>query len=205
MFCLDPSSSISSAPRAFTPSVRRGIGIEAEDFRLSPTASSDWFSFHLLHNNQSLLRSYWSLRRSIFCTEQLVFQSTDRDELDQRAYPIAALHHGNSPIDVVGVVRIVETQPHHWFGGRLGVHRSFRSHNQIGKGLIWKAVTTANGWGCQCFQAAVQIQNVRFFQRLHWSSLEEMDIHGIRHHLMQADLNYYTASAERRPAEAITA
>ena len=83
--------------------------------------------------------------------------------------------------------------------------RSFRSHNQIGKGLIWKAVTTANGWGCQCFQAAVQIQNVRFFQRLHWSSLEEMDIHGIRHHLMQADLNYYIPSAERRPAEAITA
>ena len=49
---------------------------------------------------------------------------------------------------------------------RLGVHSDFRRHHQIGKGLIWKAVTTANGWGCDRFLATVQIQNVRFFRRL---------------------------------------
>ena len=210
VFCLDPSSrgigrSISSAPSLFTPSVRAGIGIDADDFRLSPTASSDRFSFHLLRPDSPLIAGYWSLRRSIFCREQNVFERSDRDELDAVAWPIAALQHGppspdaDDDVDVVGVVRIVETEPRLWYGGRLGVHSDFRRHNQIGKGLIWKAVTTANGWGCDRFMATVQIQNVRFFRRLHWASIEELEIRGIRHHLMQADLNYYAPSRERRP------
>jgi len=176
--CLDPSSrgigrSKSSAPHLFTPSVRCGIGIDADDFRLSPTASSDRFTFHLLRADSYLIRGYWSLRRSIFCSEQHVFEDSDRDELDAIAYPIAALHHSSDSehddadeTNVVGVVRIVETEPRHWYGGRLGVHSDFRRHNQIGKGLIWKAVTTANGWGCDRFCATVQIQNVRFFSPL---------------------------------------
>ena len=214
VFCLDPSSrgigrSLSSAPSLFTPSVRAGIGIDADDFRLSPTASSDRFSFHLLRPDSPLISGYWSLRRSIFCEEQHVFEQSDRDELDRIACPIVALHHGCEPeleqgrleedgpnedgpeAQVVGVVRIVETEPRLWYGGRLGVHSDFRRHNQIGKGLIWKAVTTANGWGCDRFLATVQIQNVRFFRRLHWASIEELEIRGIRHHLMQADLAYY--------------
>ena len=211
MFCLDPSSegigrSVSSAPRLFTPSVRSGIGIDAEDFQLSPTACSDRFSFHLLRSDSNLMHGYWRLRRSIFCREQNVFERSDRDELDAVAWPIAALQHGTAPldgdddVDVVGVVRIVETEPRLWYGGRLGVHSSFRRHNQIGKGLIWKAVTTANGWGCDRFLATVQLQNVRFFRRLHWTSIEEMEIRGLRHHLMQADLNYYVPAKQQRPS-----
>jgi putative N-acetyltransferase (TIGR04045 family) len=205
MFFIDPSShdigrSPSSAPASFTPSVRWGIGIDADDFRLSPTASSDRFSFHLLRNRSSLIDGYWQLRSEIFCEEQHLFEISDLDELDERAYPIAAVHHGeNHGGQVVGVVRIVEQSPRLWYGGRLGVHHAFRRHNQIGKGLIWKAVTTANGWGCDRFLATVQIQNVRFFQRLHWSSIDELEIQGIRHHLMEADLPYYLPSGERRP------
>ena len=209
--CLDPSSrgigrSFSSAPHLFTPSVRAGIGIDADDFRLSPTASSDRFTFHLLRADASLIQGYWSLRRNIFCSEQHLFEESDRDELDAIAYPIAALHHISEPdhdegaeTDVVGVVRIVETKTRLWHGGRLGVHADFRRHNQIGKGLIWKAVTTANGWGCDRFLATVQIQNVRFFRRLHWTSIDQLEIRGIRHHLMEADLNYYLPSCEQRP------
>jgi putative N-acetyltransferase (TIGR04045 family) len=205
MFFIDPSShdigrSPSSAPASFTPSVRWGIGIDADDFRLSPTASSVRFSFHLLRNRSSLIDGYWQLRSAIFCEEQHLFETSDLDELDERAYPIAAVHHGeNHGGQVVGVVRIVEQSPRLWYGGRLGVHHAFRRHNQIGKGLIWKAVTTANGWGCDRFLATVQIQNVRFFQRLHWSSIDELEIQGIRHHLMEADLPYYLPSGERRP------
>ena len=205
MFFIDPSShdigrSPSSAPASFTPSVRWGIGIDADDFRLSPTASSDRFSFHLLRNRSSLIDGYWQLRSAIFCEEQHLFETSDLDELDERAYPIAAVHHGeNHGGQVVGVVRIVEQSPRLWYGGRLGVHHAFRRHNQIGKGLIWKAVTTANGWGCDRFLATVQIQNVRFFQRLHWSSIDELEIQGIRHRLMEADLPYYLPSGERRP------
>jgi len=207
MFFIDPSShdigrSHSSSPASFTPSVRWGIGIDADDFRLSPTASSDRFTFHLLRPNSSLINGYWELRSAIFCEEQDLFEATDRDELDDGAYPITALHHGASHCgQVVGVVRIVEQQPRVWYGGRLGVHREFRRHNQIGKGLIWKAVTTAHGWGCDRFLATVQIQNVRFFQRLHWSSIDELEIKGIRHHLMEADLSYYQPATERRPSE----
>lgn len=205
MFFIDPSSldigrSFSSAPASFTPSVRWGIGIDADDFRLSPTASSDHFSFHLLRSKSPLMQGYWQLRSAIFCEEQHLFEATDRDHLDGHAYPIAAIHHGSSHSgQVVGVVRIVEQRPRLWYGGRLGVHRDFRRHNQIGKGLIWKAVTTAHGWGCDRFLATVQIQNARFFRRLHWTSIDELDIQGIRHHLMEADLHYYVPSQERRP------
>ena len=207
MFFIDPSShdigrSHSSSPASFTPSVRWGIGIDADDFRLSPTASSDRFTFHLLRPNSLLINGYWELRSAIFCEEQHLFEATDRDELDDGAYPITAIHHGSSHCgQVVGVVRIVEQQPRIWYGGRLGVHAEFRRHNQIGKGLIWKAVTTAHGWGCERFLATVQIQNVRFFQRLHWSSIDELEIKGIRHHLMEADLSYYLPALERRPHE----
>ena len=207
MFFIDPSShdigrSHSSSPASFTPSVRWGIGIDADDFRLSPTASSDRFTFHLLRPNSLLINGYWELRSEIFCEEQHLFEATDRDELDDGAYPITAIHHGSSHCgQVVGVVRIVEQQPRIWYGGRLGVQREFRRHNQNGKGLIWKAVTTAHGWGCDRFLATVQIQNVRFFQRLHWLSIDELEIKGIRHHLMEADLSYYLPALERRPHE----
>ncbi len=205
MFFIDPNSldigrSPSSAPSAFTPSVRWGLGIDADDFRLSPTTSSDRFSFHLLRPGAPLLSGYWELRSAIFCEEQHLFECHDRDDRDAIAYPIAAIAHGASRAGgVVGVVRIVEESPGLWYGGRLGVDADFRRYNQIGKGLIWKAVTTAHGWGCERFLATVQIQNVRFFQRLHWQSIEAIEIRGVPHHLMQADLAYYQPSRERRP------
>lgn len=209
MVFIDPSShdigrSSSSAPAAFTPSVRWGIGVDADDFRLSPTASSDRFSFHLLRQRSPLLDAYWELRSAIFCQEQHLFEASDRDDQDAIATPIAAINHSPVPQSqsgkVVGVVRILEAKPRLWYGGRLGVHYDFRRHNQIGKGLIWKAVTTAHGWGCDRFLATVQIQNVRFFQRLHWDSIEAIEIRGVQHHLMQADLSYYQPAREQRPA-----
>jgi putative N-acetyltransferase (TIGR04045 family) len=205
MFFIDPSSheigrSTSSAPAAFTPSVRGGIGVDAEDFRLSPTANSERFSFHLLRARSPLLASYWKLRGDIFCQEQHLFEASDRDELDEIAYPIVAINHTLGLGQAVGVVRILEQSPRVWYGGRLGVDVNFRRHNQIGKGLIWKAVTTAHGWGCDRFLATVQQQNVRFFQRLHWQVIEELVIRGVAHQLMQADLSYYQPARECRPA-----
>ncbi len=190
-----------SAPAAFTPSVRFGIGVDAEDFRLSPTTHSGLFSFHLLQTTSPLMKGYWQLRSTIFCQEQHLFEEHDRDDRDDHAYPIAAIYPGAAQFSgVVGVVRILEEQAGIWYGGRLGVLDNYRRQNQIGKGLIWKAVTTAHGWGAQRFLATVQLQNVRFFERLHWHSLESMDIRGVRHHLMEADLAYYEPASQRRPA-----
>jgi len=143
------------------------------------------------------IKAYFALRQRIFCEEQHLFEDTDVDNIDAIAYPIIALE--NHTHQVVGIVRIYEPEPGLWYGGRLGTHPDYRKGWQIGKGLIEKAVTTANTWGCRQFLATVQLQNVRFFQRLHWASLEEMNLCDRLHHLMEADLNYYPAGNEPRP------
>ena len=142
------------------------------------------------------IEAYFLLRQQIFCQEQGIFKTSDRDEYDSIAYPIVAINNNNQ---VVGVVRIYETKPRLWYGGRLGVHPKYRRGWTIGKGSIEKAVTTANAWGCDRFLATVQLPNVRFFQRLHWNSIEEINICDRPHHLMEADLDFYPPTNQPRP------
>ncbi len=158
------------------------------------------YSFQLALSKPNVA-DYFELRQQIFCEEQRLFQEHDRDTIDHSSYPIVAIAHTpDKPDQVVGVVRIYEDKPRLWYGGRLGVHPDFRRVGRIGKGLIQKAVTTANTWGCDRFLATVQLQNVRFFTRLHWHSLEEIEVLGHPHHLMEADLEYYPATDQVRPA-----
>jgi putative N-acetyltransferase (TIGR04045 family) len=161
-----------------------------------------------LANTPAELTAYFALRHQIFVEEQGLFTGSDVDDLDAIAYPIIAIPAVTSSVTpdyrpvsppVVGVVRIYETSPGYWYGGRLGTHPNYRQGWAIGKGLISKAVSTANTWGCKQFLATVQLQNVRFFQRLHWTSLSEMMIHGLPHHHMEADLNFYPPVNEPRP------
>jgi putative N-acetyltransferase (TIGR04045 family) len=154
-----------------------------------------------LARSPSDIEAYFQLRRLIFCQEQGLFQEDDQDEIDRIAYPIVAIDSDTHQI--IGVVRIYEPQPGIWYGGRLGTHPNFRKGWQIGKGLIYKAVTTANTWGCTQFLATVQLQNVRFFQRLHWQSLQEIILCDRPHHLMEADLTYYPPGTEVPPEQAI--
>ena len=163
------------------------------------------------------LRGYSALRRTIFCDEQSIFRDTDRDDFDDRAIPIVceSLLAGMEDA-VVGVVRIDEREPGLWYGSRLGVAADFRSVKRLspgvarrsrlpvyrglgalGAGLIYKAVSTAQAIGCHEFLATVQQQNARFFQRLHWEPLAEMDLFGLPHVKMRADLSYYP------PAESV--
>ncbi len=163
------------------------------------------------------LAGYWKLRSEIFCEEQQIFQHTDRDAYDKDAIPIVCetLIAGMGDA-VVGVVRIDEREPGVWYGSRLGVAADFRSVKKIspgvamrnhqpvyrglgalGAGLIYKAVSTAHALGCREFLATVQHQNARFFQRLHWEPLAEMELFGLKHVKMRADLGYY------KPAESV--
>ncbi|WP_083901780.1 MSMEG_0567/Sll0786 family nitrogen starvation N-acetyltransferase [Pseudanabaena sp. PCC 6802] len=156
----------------------------------------------------SEIEAYFDLRRAIFAQEQQLFSNNDDwDEIDRTAYPIVAIAIDTQK--VVGVVRIYQPEPGLWYGGRLGTHPEYRKGWEIGKGLIYKAVTTANAWGCDRFLATVQLQNVRFFQRLHWQSLEEVTICDRLHHLMEADLSYYPPDPSylsiTSPQEAINA
>ena len=142
------------------------------------------------------IEAYFLLRQQIFCQEQGIFENSDRDEYDSIACPIVAI---NDDKKVVGVVRIYETQTGFCYGGRLGVHPDSRRGWKIGKGLFNKAVTTANTWGCDHFLATVQLPNVRFFQRLHWQTIEEISICNLPHHFMEAELDFYPSTNQARP------
>lgn len=172
------------------------------------------FIFKIATNREDL-DGFHALRRRIFCEEQGLFQDHDRDEIDDAMIPIVckAMVAGMEDA-VVGVVRIDEREPGVWYGSRLGVAPEFRRlrrfspavpvRNQqpcyaglgaIGASLIYKAVSTANRIGCHEFLATVQQQNARFFQRLHWQPLGEIELHGLTHVKMRADLNHYLPAA----------
>lgn len=172
------------------------------------------FVFKLATERGDLV-DYHALRRRIFCDEQGIFESDDRDPIDEKAHAIVCktLIAGMED-QVVGVVRIDERKPGVWFGSRLGVAPEVRRVRHlspgvavrnlqpchaglgaIGAALIYKAVSTANAIGCHEFLATVQHQNARFFQRLHWEPVADLDLHGIRHVKMRADLSHYRPAA----------
>lgn len=133
-----------------------------------------------------------ALRRAVFCREQGLFGTDDRDEIDEAAIPIVALALWGVYADaVVGTVRIHEEAPGLWWGSRLAVCEHHRKVGALGSALIRLAVSSAHARGCTRFLAHVQTQNVLLFRRLHWTTLEEVDLHGRPHHRMEADLAYY--------------
>jgi len=133
-----------------------------------------------------------ALRRAVFCDEQGLFQRDDRDELDEVATTIVALSSFTIVAErVVGTVRIHEQAPGLWRGSRLAVAPDYRRVGAIGASLIRLAVSSAHALGCRRFLAHVQSQNALLFQRLRWRTLEEIELHGRPHHLMEADLAFY--------------
>ena len=139
------------------------------------------------------------LRREVFCVEQGLFNGDDWDEVDQtndsNRLLVAVSCMAGQPDEVLGTVRIHEALPGTWWGSRLAVRRDWRHHGRLGSALVRLAVSSARAMGCQEFLAHVQSQNVPLFRRLHWAVLDEMDRHGRRHALMQADLAHYETCA----------
>jgi putative N-acetyltransferase (TIGR04045 family) len=133
------------------------------------------------------------LRRIVFCQEQGLFNGTDdRDGVDEVAIPIVAVSLlGIAAGDVVGTVRIHQPEPGVWWGSRLAVAADYRRVGALGAALIRLAVSSAHARGCRNFLAHVQAQNVPLFRRLNWTTLEEVELHGMKHHRMRADLNAY--------------
>jgi putative N-acetyltransferase (TIGR04045 family) len=144
------------------------------------------------------VHGYRELRRAIFAEEQRLFEGSDFDEHDAHALPIVAQSQIAGMADrVVGVVRIYRSEPGTWYGGRLGVRAEFRRFGAIGTALITTAVSTAHALGCQRFLATVQLANVRYFERHHFRALRGVEVRGLPHQLMQADLAAYPPRAER--------
>jgi len=138
------------------------------------------------------VEGYFRVRRAIFADEQGLFDESDRDPIDAHATPIVAVSQiAGMPDEVVGVVRIYETEPGTWYGGRLGVSREYRRRGDVGTALITTAVSTAHAWCARRFFATVQTQNVRYFERHHFRVLSELDLCGRHHALMEASLAAY--------------
>lgn len=133
-----------------------------------------------------------ALRHAVFCREQGLFAHDDRDTIDDVAIPIVALSMiGGQPDEVIGTVRIHHEGSGLWWGSRLAVAETHRRVGTIGSALIRLAVSTAHARGCVRFHAHVQGQNELLFRRMRWARLEEMEMRGIPHVLMNADLGYY--------------
>jgi putative N-acetyltransferase (TIGR04045 family) len=142
--------------------------------------------------NRFELQGAESLRHHVFCEEQKIFHGHDRDEIDSRAIPIVALTSlGIITDEVVGTVRIHEAETGVWWGSRLAVAERYRKIGALGSALIRLAVSSAHARGCRAFFANVQSQNVPLFERMHWRSLSETELHGVPHNHMQADLDFY--------------
>jgi putative N-acetyltransferase (TIGR04045 family) len=133
-----------------------------------------------------------ALRRRVFCEEQGIFAGDDRDEIDAVAIPLVAISSlGVAPHEVVGTVRIHESESSVWWGSRLAVAPEYRRIGALGAALIRLAVCSAHARGCGRFYAHVQSQNALLFRRLHWRTIEEVELRGRPHHFMQADLAHF--------------
>ena len=141
--------------------------------------------------------AYFELRRQIFCDEQGLFAGDDRDAVDDHAFADRLPGRGRR----------------RWWGWCASGRRARTCGGADGWACAptcarWRrwadrwcstAVGTARAWGARQFRATVQRPNVAFFRRLHWRSLEEMDLLGQPHHLMEAELERYPLVHEVRP------
>jgi len=117
---------------------------------------------------QDELDDYMLLRHEVFVSEQGIFPSTDRDRHDAAAIPIIARVAGR----IAGVVRCYRHRGGVWYGGRLAVRPEYRTEINLGAMLVRKAVELMRARkDVRRFLATVQLQNVRFFQRIGWVKL----------------------------------
>lgn len=143
-------------------------------------------------------RTHWqqagcfSLRRDVFCAEQGIFKTDDRDEIDDHATLLAAstCMFGHCD-DIIGTVRIHEPEPGLWWGSRLAVAKQHRRIGGLGPALIKLAVGTAKFHGAEMFLAHVQAPNRKLFESLDWRVLDTKTLHNVPHYLMQADITAY--------------
>lgn len=133
-------------------------------------------------------RAHFAIRQAVFVEEQGMFSGSDVDEHDSHAIHIIAVDQLTR--QVVGAVRVYEAEPGTWYGGRMAVLQEYRRYMPpIGPLLDRLAERTVSERGCRRFLAYIQMQNVRFFERLGWSKIGEPVLHCDQpHQLMEANL-----------------
>jgi putative N-acetyltransferase (TIGR04045 family) len=134
------------------------------------------------------LEAHFALRRSVFVSEQELFELDDRDARDDEDTTLHAL--GLIEGEPCGAVRLYPLDPAwlQWKGDRLAVLPELRTHH-LGAELVRFAVSTGGRLGGERMVAHVQLPNVRFFEHLGWESEgDPMPFHGADHQLMSIRL-----------------
>jgi len=127
----------------------------------------------------------FEIRKEVFVLEQKIFSNSDLDEDDPKSiHLVAEWNH-----QVVGTVRVFPANNNrHWIGGRLAVKKEYRNTG-AGELLVHEATQCVKGRGCTKFTAHIQVENVPFFSRLGWETIEPArDYFGKPHQLMEANL-----------------
>jgi len=146
-------------------------------------------------------QGHFAVRHIVFVEEQNLFEESDIDDYDRHAIPLVAVDKDTGA--VVGAVRCYEKEEGVWYGGRLAVLEEARhTSHAIGPRLCKLAEKVVIKRGCQQFLAYIQLQNVRFFERLGWQIVGEPVIHfGQPHQIMQASLAAKKAIKTQQPKQ----
>lgn len=137
--------------------------------------------------------AYRRLRGEVFVREQELFAGTDADAVDDdpRAVVLVA-RNGNG--EVLGGVRIHPAPGPDglppardlgwWRGSRLAVAEDARLHLGVGAALVRAACARAEAEGALRFDAEIQAQHRRLFERLGWQVRAARQLHGHPHLLV---------------------
>ncbi|GAC1354438.1 MAG: GNAT family N-acetyltransferase [Herpetosiphon sp.] len=140
---------------------------------------------------------HFAVRHAVFVDEQQLFAQSEVDEYDDHAILMVAVDTQTDA--VVGAVRCIAFGDDIWYGGRLAVLRAYRRHTAaIGANLCRLAENIVIEHGCRQFLAYIQLQNVRFFEQLGWTAINEPLLHyGEPHQIMAASLAAATYPIDR--------
>ncbi len=132
-----------------------------------------------------------ALRRTVFVEQQGLFEGTDRDDTDDDPETVVLVARDRERGSVLGGVRVHPYDGHGpigwWRGSRLVVDPGCgQAGAGIGSRLVRAAVALGDDRGALRFDATVQLDKVRFFERLGWRRLGEASVRGVPHALMLA-------------------
>lgn len=137
------------------------------------------------------------LRARAFVHEQRLFDADDLDEVDHDPATIVLVARRASDGEVLGGVRVHPHEDHDrigwWRGSRLvvapgaggpGGPGGDRVSLRVGSTLVRAAMAVADDRGALRFDATVQQDKRRFFERLGWRTIDSVVVAGAPHDLM---------------------
>lgn len=147
-------------------------------------------SYVVVEADPAEVLAYHQLRKDVFVHEQALFTGTDVDIVDEdpRAVVLVARTCDG---EVLGGVRLHPAPGPDglpplrdlgwWRGSRLAVAADARLHLGVGAALVRAACARAEAAGALRFDAEIQAQHRRLFERLGWQVRSERLLHGHPH------------------------